>query len=90
MGSTGNRIPVIAGLRVKLLSGEKITCIGAGEELHSQDIRKCISDLRYQGWLIDDLRIKGNRKLYWLRPDQLQEMRERFHYTAHLTQDHEK
>lgn len=58
--------------RVKsyFLLGNKGTAIEINNECFTGDARKIISDLRAQGWKIEDVRIHGLQKLYWLDHEQ--------------------
>lgn len=73
----------IHSLRLFFLSGQSGTAKELGREYDSQDIRKAISDLRYQGWDIQSIRITDTGiKRYWLNPSTLEEKRKDYCYTS--------
>lgn len=87
MKANNTKQRIINQLRSRFLTGESITCKDFGSEVGSQDIRKAISDLRKDGWQIDDKRIKGSRKKYWVRASQLEELRDRYYYLLKHTEE---
>ena len=59
-------------IRKLFLDGGKYTSKDLNTLTGGNDSRKVISDLRKEGWNIEDVRQDDNRKLYWLEPDKRQ------------------
>lgn len=59
-------------VRALFRSGRKLTAKEINQVTGSNDARKIISDLRKEGWNIQDLRLANGCKLYWLVADDRQ------------------
>lgn len=59
-------------IRKLFLDGGKYTSKDLNNFTGGNDSRKIISDLRKEGWNIQDVRLDDRRKLYWLEPDKRQ------------------
>ena len=61
-----------ATVRSLFRSGRKLTAKEINDLTNSNDARKVISDLRKEGYNIQDIRQANMCKLYWLIPDNKQ------------------
>lgn len=70
MGSYEISSSLVQRVKRWFLLGNKGTAIEINNECSTGDARKIISDLRAHGWNIQDVRICGLQKLYWLDHEQ--------------------
>lgn len=59
-------------IRAILRSGKRVTAKDLNTITGTNDARKQISDLRKEGWNIQDIQLSTRCKLYWLAEDERQ------------------
>ena len=59
-------------IRAILRSGKRVTAKELNTMAGTNDARKQISDLRKEGWSIQDIQLSNRCKLYWLAEDKRQ------------------
>lgn len=67
-----NNLPIIARVRELFLSGGKYTANEINSLVGFNDARKVISTLRSEGFNIQDYRLPNQRKVYFLKSDNIQ------------------
>lgn len=71
-GKDSKNICIRATIKALFRSGKKFTARKINQLTHSNDARKQISELRREGWDIQDVRQQDGSKLYWLAEDDRQ------------------
>lgn len=71
-GKDSKNICIRSAIKNLFRSGKKLTAKSINQLTHSNDARKRISELRCEGWDIQDLKQPDGSKLYWLAEDDRQ------------------
>lgn len=71
-GKYSKNVCIRATIKALFRSGKKFTAKRINQLTHSNDARKRISELRCEGWDIQDLKQPDGSKLYWLAEDDRQ------------------